>query len=890
MSTTTVYPNGDGTKNGWIEYTPSFGNTTNIYANIDEGTASPNDSDYISGAYNAGAYYVLLGDMPSDFGTATSVSIKVRSQYSSSKLDNKSFNCQLVQSNESTAITGSTNTAVTGSFANYTISPSITGSNTKTVWDGMRLKLTPQASSTGGSIFISAVQIDITYSAAGITATPTAASLTISGHAPSVSRGNTLSATTLATAGRTPSSSKSLTTTACSLTLSPHAATGGFVYVPGHGSLTITAHAPTVFIDHTVAVTALPLYINAHSIERPLTTHYAGTVTEEVVLIDNWFDESKAENESDAQYAYSQFAILGHSAFTSVLDFTNFGYSSGDFQDDHVIKSIEFTLLGLTDTYPNNIETKAWLLYNGSPIGTALDYGSPDIEGEWRDSPTNIFFHPGNDWGSGITISEIIGGYGDTFGMALQVKATDMTPTVYVDSVYCKIIVALEIPVTAVELTITPYAPAATKGFTLSSAALTTAARVPATSKALSVSATSLTISAHAPLVNLASETPHWASLTIEAYDVESEKIPIMAAVWSHITAHTPYVFFSLTPAAGELTIAAYEAAGSYSLTPARGQLTVTARQPAVSKTHVPVAASVHLTAFQPNTYKGIFVQPNQATLTLSLGSIAGTTTARVTALNLTVTARRPIVLNTPVAASLTVTPRTAVAKKADSLTAVSLTLAGRAPSAKHTIAVLRRSLTISPRVPRSLKSSAVSSLQVTLSVGTLSTKQVISTTHTSLTISAHAALATITAKPRHATLVLTARQPASSKSARLIATGIQLQSHFGYTGKRFSVGHASLTTAGRTPGTARSHRPLVARLTTTARPPVSAKQLTTSAATLAVSAYALGTYFGQEVKDSEEIRKRFRAVEQQAPSAVRPAEEIRKRYRATEDPYTRNQ
>lgn len=161
MSSTTVYPNGDGSKGGWAI---SGGGTSNIYSVISEGTASPNDSDSIVCSTGSSSYFALLGDMPGDFSVATAVSIKVRAQYTSGKGDIKSFDCRLVQSDESTAITANTTTAASGSLSTYTISPSITGGTSKAVWDGARLKLAT-VSGTSGGILVSAVQVEITYTA-----------------------------------------------------------------------------------------------------------------------------------------------------------------------------------------------------------------------------------------------------------------------------------------------------------------------------------------------------------------------------------------------------------------------------------------------------------------------------------------------------------------------------------------------------------------------------------------------------------------------------------------------------------------------------------------------------------------------------------------------------
>lgn len=163
MASTTVYPNGDGTIGNW---TDEFSGGSNLYGSVDEGTDSPNDADYNKVSTNDVIAY-LLGNMPSDFDTATAVTIKVRLQVQTTKgADRKFSTCALYKSDESTAITATCDlTGTTGSMTTYTFTPTITGATDKTSWDGMRLKFnTPTGSS--GTIYISAVQIEITYSVA----------------------------------------------------------------------------------------------------------------------------------------------------------------------------------------------------------------------------------------------------------------------------------------------------------------------------------------------------------------------------------------------------------------------------------------------------------------------------------------------------------------------------------------------------------------------------------------------------------------------------------------------------------------------------------------------------------------------------------------------------
>lgn len=164
MSSATISPNNDDGIGSW----GIFGSgSTPIYPAIQQlvtdGSAT---SDYIAGPFNAGSYYVRFQSTPSDVGTITAATLKAIAQYSTSKGDNKSFNARLYQSDKSTALTSSVNTAVSGTFSTYTINFTLTGATDKTTWDSLRLLLTPQSGSSSGSIFIAAAQLDLTYTAA----------------------------------------------------------------------------------------------------------------------------------------------------------------------------------------------------------------------------------------------------------------------------------------------------------------------------------------------------------------------------------------------------------------------------------------------------------------------------------------------------------------------------------------------------------------------------------------------------------------------------------------------------------------------------------------------------------------------------------------------------
>lgn len=160
MASTILYPNGDGTNEGWVNEAAS---SSNVWQSVDEGTTSPNDSDWASAISNVSIAF-LLTNMPGDFLTALSLVIKVRLNRIILKGGDRQFStCGVYQSNESTALTGTCDlTSTTTSATTYTFTPSITGATDKTSWDGAVLKFNT-LTGTSGTALILAAQIDLTY-------------------------------------------------------------------------------------------------------------------------------------------------------------------------------------------------------------------------------------------------------------------------------------------------------------------------------------------------------------------------------------------------------------------------------------------------------------------------------------------------------------------------------------------------------------------------------------------------------------------------------------------------------------------------------------------------------------------------------------------------------
>ncbi|OGI65149.1 hypothetical protein A3A95_04190 [Candidatus Nomurabacteria bacterium RIFCSPLOWO2_01_FULL_39_18] len=174
-ATTTLRPSGDGTVTSWasVGTGTGCGATPNLYQCIDEDPDSNDgDTSALTGP-NAGdgTSYILLGDTPADFVSASAVTINVSHRENGGANDTIAMTYTIVQSDESTAITAGNGPTTVTDGANYEAgggTVSVTGTNTKTVWDGARMKIFQNWTKNGATdatsrVRISAIEVNITY-------------------------------------------------------------------------------------------------------------------------------------------------------------------------------------------------------------------------------------------------------------------------------------------------------------------------------------------------------------------------------------------------------------------------------------------------------------------------------------------------------------------------------------------------------------------------------------------------------------------------------------------------------------------------------------------------------------------------------------------------------
>ena len=172
MATHTVYATADGTKTGWT----GVGDTSNLWANVDEDPSTPTDADYIQSDVAAAVQtiYLRLGSMPGDFDTATGVSITIRISRDSGKLCKSFDTVRLYRTNESTVVTAAaTVSATTTSPVNTTYTPSITGGTDSTTWNDLALQI--KTNGIIGIVYMQAFKVVVTYTAAAASGQPTIA-------------------------------------------------------------------------------------------------------------------------------------------------------------------------------------------------------------------------------------------------------------------------------------------------------------------------------------------------------------------------------------------------------------------------------------------------------------------------------------------------------------------------------------------------------------------------------------------------------------------------------------------------------------------------------------------------------------------------------------------
>ena len=183
--TTTVKPNADGT--GAVanfslyldgSLSAGTGSAGNRYSAINNGVASPDDDDYVkcvayqSTHTSSSPNTALYGfeDMPTDFGTVTSVTLKIRDRCGTSDPQSCGTYLQMFESDGTTPLTEKltkTNPAgdISTSFADKTYTfTGLPGATNKTAWDGALLKISVyEMDSEDAEYFVSEVELQINY-------------------------------------------------------------------------------------------------------------------------------------------------------------------------------------------------------------------------------------------------------------------------------------------------------------------------------------------------------------------------------------------------------------------------------------------------------------------------------------------------------------------------------------------------------------------------------------------------------------------------------------------------------------------------------------------------------------------------------------------------------
>ena len=144
---------------GTITYTGGSSNYTNLN--------DSSDATYVQFAGSDSYASYPLTDTPSDMGTVTAVTIRLREARGSAKGDYGTLaSVQIFKSNGSTAITSSATATDSTSITNFDIVPSTINFTDKTSWDGAVLKIL-QGPGTGAGIIIYEAYVTITYTATG---------------------------------------------------------------------------------------------------------------------------------------------------------------------------------------------------------------------------------------------------------------------------------------------------------------------------------------------------------------------------------------------------------------------------------------------------------------------------------------------------------------------------------------------------------------------------------------------------------------------------------------------------------------------------------------------------------------------------------------------------
>lgn len=153
MPTVKLYPNADGTTTN----SSAAGSSAPYYTQIDEGCDSPNDSDFLN--LSDGTISFSFPDLPSNASYVTGITIKIRTADNSK--GRKISAVQMVQSDNSTALTASGSISGSTTTTTFAVSPGVTGSTSVSVWNDARVLVT--ISGSGGFAALYALHIEVSY-------------------------------------------------------------------------------------------------------------------------------------------------------------------------------------------------------------------------------------------------------------------------------------------------------------------------------------------------------------------------------------------------------------------------------------------------------------------------------------------------------------------------------------------------------------------------------------------------------------------------------------------------------------------------------------------------------------------------------------------------------
>ena len=172
--TTTVKPNADGTGATNLGI---FGGPSSRYDAINNGTGTPDDTDYLYWQMNSGGSdetaYFGFENMPSDFVTLTSVTCKIRQKAVTQSGTGAKY--QIFKADGSTPLTDeieldADGTDISASYRTDTLSFRIGGDTDKTSWDGAQLKITHEGpGDEDPELYISEIQWELGYITSTVT-------------------------------------------------------------------------------------------------------------------------------------------------------------------------------------------------------------------------------------------------------------------------------------------------------------------------------------------------------------------------------------------------------------------------------------------------------------------------------------------------------------------------------------------------------------------------------------------------------------------------------------------------------------------------------------------------------------------------------------------------